>query len=104
MVKLFLAWIDKKKADKGSHEFAEVEEEMKKLVSKENFNNRMIKEMISNHMINREFLHFLIDDAESEVKSSRISDKDSHYEAIELYIKMLQHSFVEEGNKAEIKN
>ena len=55
-------------------------------------------------MINKKFLHFLIDDADEEVKYSRINDKESHYEAIELYTKLLQNSCEEKGNKLEIKN
>ena len=56
-------------------------------------------------MINKKFLHFLIDDADEDVKHSQISDKQSHYEAIELYIRMLQISFdEEEGNNSEMKN
>ena len=59
----------------------------------------MIKEMVSSKTINTKFLHFLIDDAHEEVKYSRINDKQSHYEAIELYVKLLK-----EESKAEIKN
>ena len=58
-------------------------------------------------MINKKFLHFLIDDADEDedVKHSQIIDKQSHYEAIELYIRMLQVSFdEEEGNNSEMKN
>ena len=47
----------------------------------------------------------MIDDADNDVKYSRINDKESHYEAIELYIKLLQNSFEgEEEEKEEIKN
>ena len=61
----------------------------------------MIKEMVSNKIINTKFLHFLTDDAHEEVKYSRINDKQSHFEAIQLYTKLLQK---EEESKAEIKN
>lgn len=35
---------------------------------------------------------FLTDDAEDEIKYSRIQDKESHYEAIELYMSLMSDS------------
>lgn len=48
---------------------------MKKLLSAENFNNRLIKNIISHEDINSSFLQFLLDDATEEVRYSRIHDK-----------------------------
>ena len=45
LVKIFLTWIDKK-VEKDAQQFEEVKGEMKKLLNRENFNNRLIKEMI----------------------------------------------------------
>ena len=77
---------------------------MKNLLKEENFNNRLIKGVIENKTINREFLHFLVDNADEDVKHSRINDKESHYEAIALYISLLESHFEEERNKSEMKN
>ena len=62
---------------------------MKVLLNKENFNNRLIKDIVNHEEINQIFLEFLISAAEEEIKYSRIHDKSSHYEAIELYKKLL---------------
>ena len=35
-------------------------------------------------------MEFLTEDADDEIKYSRIQDKDSHYEAIELYLNLLR--------------
>ena len=104
LIKIFLAWLDKKNTDTTLKEFEDIKEEMKKLLSKENFNNRLIKEMIENKMINRQFLHFLTDTADEDVKASRINDKESHYEAIKLYILFLRNYFEEEKKNYEIKH
>ena len=77
---------------------------MKNILSKENFNNRLIKELIGNRMINNKLLRFLLSDAGQEVKYSRINDKESHYEAIDLYIQLLQRTLGEEGSRESIKN
>lgn len=37
------------------------------------------------------FLEFLTEYAEMEIQSSRIQDKESHYEAIELYIDLIKN-------------
>ena len=37
---------------------------MKKILNHENFNNRLIKVMIGNDIINKKFLHFLVDSAD----------------------------------------
>lgn len=66
-------------------EYSKGEAEMKALMKKENFNNRLIKNIISNEKVTRLFLKFLKEDADDEIKESRIHDKDSHYEAVELY-------------------
>ena len=101
---MFLAWVDKMKADKDSEFDEEFDAEMKNILSKENFNNRLIKELIGNRMINNKLLRFLLSDAGQEVKYSRINDKESHYEAIDLYIQLLQRSVGEEGSRESIKN
>ena len=62
---------------------------MKQHLSKKNYNNQLIKEMIESKIINKEFFHFLIDDADEEVKHSRINDKEAHYEIIRFYIQLL---------------
>ena len=90
--------------DKDPEFDEEFESEMKKVLKKENFNNRLMKEMIENNTINKKFLHFLIDDAREEVRYSRINDKESHYEAIELYIQFVQKFFEDEGNQPCLKN
>ena len=87
---MFLSWINKKKADKEVEKIEEVKEETKKLLSKEQFNNRLIRDMTKNKIINKTFLQFLIDDANEEVKFSRINDKQSHFDAIKIYSKLLE--------------
>lgn len=45
------------------------------MLETENFNNRLIKNLVSNDNTNKAFLAFLTDDAEDEIKYSRIQDK-----------------------------
>ena len=71
------------------------------MLKTENFNNRLIKDMIGNEMVNKAFLEFLNEDAEEEVKYSRIHDKQSHYEAIELYKKLLQNASIDKKFNSE---
>ena len=94
IIKIFISWLEKKKIDKAPEEFEKAEKELKNVLTVENFNNRLIKSIISNEVINSIFFTFLIHDANEEVKYSRIHDKESHYEAIELYKKVLD----EKGN------
>ena len=96
---MFIAWVNKKKVEKDSEFDEEFDAEMKSILSKENFNNRLMKELIENKMINRKLLCFFTDDAGQEVKYSRINDKESHYEAIDLYIQLLQRSIREEERR-----
>ena len=56
----------------------------------ENFNNRLIKKIVNSAEASKTFLEFLTEDADDEIKYSRIQDKDSHYEAIELYVNLLR--------------
>ena len=100
---MFLSWINKKKADKEVEKIEEVKEETKKLLSKEQFNNRLIRDMTKNKIINKTFLQFLIDDANEEVNFSRINDKQSHFDAIKIYSKLLEKEIRKGGEiKKEI--
>ena len=47
--------------------------------------------MVSDDSINKPFLEFLTQFAEIEVENSRIQDKESHYEAIQLYIELIMN-------------
>lgn len=89
IVKIFLSWLQKKDQEKKTEVWETALKELKNLLEVQNFNNRLIKNLVGNKAINKAFLAFLTDDAEDQIKYSRIQDKQSHYEAIELYISLL---------------
>lgn len=45
------------------------------MLEAENFNNRLIKNIVGNKNTSKAFLAFLTDDADDEIKYSRIQDK-----------------------------
>lgn len=62
---------------------------------------------MGNKNTSKAFLAFLTDDADDEIKYSRIQDKESHYEAIELYISLLSENVndkkmsLDDGSRSE---
>lgn len=82
---MFLSWL----SNKSHNLYQEALQALKGLLKKQNFNNRLIKEIIALQGIKKPFLEFLSEYAESQIENSRIQDKQSHYQAIDLYIKLI---------------
>ena len=75
--------------EKKSNSTAEAFSELNRLISIEKFNNRLIKNIVRNQHVAKLFYGFLTESAEDDVKYSRIQDKESHFEAISLYIRLI---------------
>lgn len=56
IVKIFVTWLEKKRSDKGQGNWVEALAELKQLLQKENFNNRLIKNIVDSHQCNKAFL------------------------------------------------
>ena len=56
MIKLFSSWLEKNKLEHLSKTIEIAQQELKALLSEENFNNRLITSIIANDKINKAFL------------------------------------------------
>lgn len=91
VIKIFLQWLGRNPA--GSTLFEErllCEKNLKLLLKNLNFNNVLIKNIIKDETLSKEFGVFLEEAAEDEIKYSKIQSKNSHYEAIEVYKELLR--------------
>lgn len=68
------------------------------MVSMEKFNNKLIKNIVKTPCVAKLFYSFLTESAQDEVNYSRIQDKESHYEAIALYAKLISENTNDEDN------
>ena len=59
---------------------------MKKIVNGNNYNNSLIHTILGNETLNSRFIHFLQKEARESIHKSFISDKKTHYEAIDVYL------------------
>ena len=63
IVKLFLSWLEKRCGDRNDKKLDEAQDTLRELVAKENFNNRLIKNIVNNDYVNKVFEHFLSENA-----------------------------------------
>ena len=64
IVKIFISWLQKKQNDKQNQVWQTALSELKKMLELQNFNNRLIKNIVADDKTNKAFLTFLTDDAE----------------------------------------
>lgn len=63
LVKIFISWLEKKQAEKAQGNWTEALAQLKAMLQKENFNNRLIKNIVNSKESSKAFLCFLTDDA-----------------------------------------
>lgn len=92
IVKMFHTWLESMNIEKKSNSASDAFSELNRLISMEKFNNRLIKNIVRNQHVAKLFHGFLTESAEDDVKYSRIQDKESHYEAINLYVRLIEEN------------
>jgi hypothetical protein len=90
IVKSFENWLGSQAA---SEQFGEscslhnIRKCLHRMITKIKFNNRLVNSMVENQNIHGLFEQFLSTEARSWLEQSKIKDRTSHMEAIELYLR-----------------
>ena len=89
IIKMFLSWLQSKKNEKDLSQYDFAASELREMMAAENYNNRLIKNISNNDKTCKSFVQFLTENAVEEIKYSRIKDKESHFQAVQLYLNLI---------------
>ena len=67
-----------------------ISEKVERIARKEGCNNSCITTLIKDEETSASLESFLVNDAKFWLESSRIKDKESHYEALKVYLQLIE--------------
>ena len=87
IIKLFVNWLERNNHKSLSHCFSSLTQ-LKTLLKIYKFNNSLIYKMTNNGFLWKLFQYFLQTDAHLAIHKSNIMDKETHHEAVEVYLNL----------------
>lgn len=85
IIKAFESWLRVISEQEGNPEYTNSRKLLNRMITKVKFNNQLINEILANANLNSAFEEFLDTEATNWLNSSKIRDRLSHQETIDLY-------------------
>lgn len=98
IVKAFECWLKTTAEDQDNAAYADCRKVLLKMMNKIKFNNQLINGILANSALNSTFEEFLKAEASSWLNNSKIKDRLSHQETIELYLRSCPSGKLEKGS------